>query len=313
MPWHVSTIKFNMQNIKSILLSSAFSIILFWFALFFPIFIFIPAWALVYLGLKSNSYQNTMIASFISLVTIFFVFGKFYGLIFLLLEINIAFLLLFCIYKNISSEYTSFFSIIYLVLVSIIFFIVFYILTNKYFHTFVYERLSQYLDSFIYPNIIKDEQAVFKNTIFAIKDYFYTIFFIYFCISFAIAYHIACAHFKKMKIMINPYFLNNMWRPKEILVYGLILSSFSYIICSKFFASYKYLNIINLNIVIIFGFLYILNGLMLFFYFTKRLAINFFIKFLFLILILFSPLMIISLGIFGLSDVWLDFRSRARL
>jgi hypothetical protein len=302
-----------MKNIKSILLSSAFSIILFWFALIFPIFVFVPAWVLVYLGLKYNSYQNTLIASLISLVTIYFVFGKFYGLIFILLEINIAFLILFFIYKNFSSKNSSFFSMLYLIFLSIIFYTAFYFITHKYFHNFVYEKLSQYLDSFIYPNILKSEQAVFKNTIFAMKDYFYTIIFIYFFVSFSIAYNIAYTHFKRMKISIAPFFLNNLWRPKEILVYGLILSSFSYFICSKFFASHRYLSILSLNIIIIFGFLYILNGLMLFFYFTKRLSINFFIKFLFLLLILIQPLMIISLGIFGLSDVWFDFRKTNKI
>jgi hypothetical protein len=303
------------SNIKEILFNNLLTIFLFILSLYFPFFIFLTVWNLVFYWQNKFDYFYTFLSILIPSVFIYFLFGNYLVFLFIILIIGLS-ILIYNFFNNTKSFNKTFLgALLYTIICGVVFIVLFKFLKNKSFFVYVYDNLKNYFTINMYPYVTPEIKLNIEQTLILFKDFFYSIFLLSTIASLAFSFKIAEKYFLNnslnQTIVINSkFFINRFWRPNEYFVYCLIINLFFILSLKKFVfigASPIVLLVLKNTLVLIFS-VYILEGFLIAYYFFKYLKLARFVIILFTLMLIFQPYFILSLGIFGIFDVFFDFR-----
>ena len=303
----------NPEFVKDIARSFFFLAIFFVIATTIPIIgffatIFFPL-PIIFYSLK-NGKNFGMLVFFMGLVLITFFYGSSFDTLFFLSFILIGYFLSELLKRNLSIEKTIILtttsSLLIVVLILVVYSNLNHTSIKELFTTYIANILNLFFEQYSKMETNGQHLTIIQNYIDIFKYFFLYLSPSFATISFAT---ISITEFLLIRWMLNkkklffPDFgeLKN-WKTHHILVWGIIAS----IVLTMFFKTK--VSIFALNATIIFSFIYFLQGIAIIaFYFDKK-KVPLFFRFFIYSVILIQQFLILAIAIFGIFDVWFNFR-----
>jgi len=317
------------SNIKEILFNNLLTIFLFILGLYFPFFIFLSTINLFFYWQNNlnNNFENynlgyirILFSVFLPAILIYFLLGINLFFLFMILIVILSLIIYYFFNKTNSFNKTFFVSSIYVIIFGIFFILWFKFAKNKQFFEYIYDNIKNYFTVNMYPYISPEIKINIEQNLNYFKDFFYSFLILFSLSSLALSFKIAEKYFIVMRnqnnkkidknIDIKFFFVNRNWRPNEYFIYLLLMNLFI-ILCLRTFPNLE-INISGLlflkNMLVLIFSVYVLEGFLLVHYFFKLLNVSRIFSIIFIFILLFFPYMIFSLGLFGVFDVFFNFR-----
>jgi uncharacterized protein YybS (DUF2232 family) len=163
-------------------------------------------------------------------------------------------------------------------------------------------------DSSQFNTLIRQTQAILRFIPYLIPGFLL----VFFGIVSLLNYYFSYLFFKRFEVNLKPLPVFKGWDLHWYWCWGIIIGIIMVIIPRFNKSYYMTISAVGLNLIIIFGFLYLILGIAALWGFFERINFRSLWRYIILIFIFFTPGFILFLPFFGLIDIWANFRKLNR-